>query len=524
MSPAPTRDEIREFIARLALLDGCAEVDSERLELVTLLDSAKASLAAAQVRVTVAFDASQRAAQRAAGVPVDKLGAGIAEQVALARRDSPTRGSQHLGLAKALVHEMPGTLAALTAGELSEWRATLIVQATAVLDPDMRRVADARLAGRLGTLSDKQVRAAAMAVAYELDPRSFVDRAAYAVSRRRVSIRPAPDTMAYLTALLPAAQAVAVFAALNGAAGSAHAAGDPRSRDQVKADTLVERVTGQSSAAAVPVEIGLVMSEGALLAGQHTPAVLLGYGPIPATLARELAVGGAAAGDSADGEAAVWVRRLYVDPVSSSIVDADRRRRFFPAHLRRVIVARDQWCRTPWCGAPIRHIDHVVAHGHGGLTELGNGAGLCERCNQVKEAAGWRSSMTSDELGRAVITTSTPAGLTYSSTAPAWNPALSTPEPRPPQREDPRPRRGRRLRSRQAPSLRVPARQVPSLRVPSRRVPSRQTPSRQTHSRHRERRLSGKTRVPSVASRFFSPSSSHFSPFERMLIDWARPV
>ena len=63
MSPAPTRDEIREFIARLALLDGCAEVDSERLELVTLLDSAKASLAAAQVRVTVAFDASQRAAQ-----------------------------------------------------------------------------------------------------------------------------------------------------------------------------------------------------------------------------------------------------------------------------------------------------------------------------------------------------------------------------------------------------------------------------------------------------------------------------
>ncbi|HMT32303.1 MAG TPA: HNH endonuclease, partial [Dermatophilaceae bacterium] len=196
MSPAPTRDEIREFIARLALLDGCAEVDSERLELVTLLDSAKASLAAAQVRVTVAFDASQRAAQRAAGVPVDKLGAGIAEQVALARRDSPTRGSQHLGLAKALVHEMPGTLAALTAGELSEWRATLIVQATAVLDPDMRRVADARLAGRLGTLSDKQVRAAAMAVAYELDPRSFVDRAAYAVSQRRVSIRPAPDTMA----------------------------------------------------------------------------------------------------------------------------------------------------------------------------------------------------------------------------------------------------------------------------------------------------------------------------------------
>ncbi|MEI2826519.1 MAG: DUF222 domain-containing protein [Dermatophilaceae bacterium] len=257
-----------------------------------ILEAAKAALAAAQARVTVAFDASQRAAQRGAGLPAAMVGAGVAEQVALARRDSPARGSRHLGLAKALVHEMPHTQAALTAGELSEWRATLVLQATSILDVDARREVDERLAGRLGKLSDRQVRAAASAVAYELDPQSVVNRAAYAVTQRRVSLRPAPDTMAYLTALLPAAQAVAVFAALHGAASAARACGDSRSSDQVKADTLVERVTGQANAAGVSVEIGLVMTDASLLSGDHTPAVLSGYGPVPASLARALARGG----------------------------------------------------------------------------------------------------------------------------------------------------------------------------------------------------------------------------------------
>ena len=413
---APTTDELREFIARLALVDGRAPegldvrrgvdasvgFDADRLELIAVLEAAKAALAAAQARVTVAFDASQRAAQRAAGLPAARVGAGVAEQVALARRDSPARGSRHLGLAKALVHEMPHTQAALTAGELSEWRATLVVQATSILDVDARREVDERLAGRLGKLSDRQVRAAASAVAYELDPQSVVNRAAYAVTQRRVSLRPAPDTMAYLTALLPAAQAVAVFAALHGAAGAARACGDSRSSDQVKADTLVERVTGQANAAGVSVEIGLVMTDASLLSGDHTPAVLSGYGPVPASLARALARGGSPEReadmdldmdldldldlDEHPGEshgdrraAQVWVRRLYSDPVTSSIVDGDRRRRIFPAHLRRLVVARDQWCRTPWCGAPIRHVDHAVAHGRGGLTELANAQGLCER-------------------------------------------------------------------------------------------------------------------------------------------------
>ena len=40
--------------------------------------------------------------------------------------------------------------------------------------------------------------------------------------------------------------------------------GDPRGRGQIMADTLVERVTGQASADAVPLLVNLVVSDGVL--------------------------------------------------------------------------------------------------------------------------------------------------------------------------------------------------------------------------------------------------------------------
>src|SRR5258705_11972150 len=91
----------------------------------------KSAAAAGQARVTADLDAVRRASEAAAGVPAAKRGRGLASEVALARRDSPSRGGRHLGFAKALVHEMPHTLAALEAGALSGWRATPAAAAAA---------------------------------------------------------------------------------------------------------------------------------------------------------------------------------------------------------------------------------------------------------------------------------------------------------------------------------------------------------------------------------------------------------
>ena len=379
--------------------------DGERIDRLRLLEDAKNAICAAQAREAAALKASVVAAEKARGVPAEKRGRGVAAQVALARRQSPHRGGRLVGLAEALVYELPETMAALTRGVIGEWQATLVCRETACLSREDRAEVDRRMAAELASLSDRQLVATALGHACQLDPRSVVERAARAEADRRVTLRPAPDTMAILSATLPVAQAVAVWAALVRAAETARASGDGRSRGQAMADTLVTRCTGQAQAEQVPLEVQLVMTDQALLWAGNSPVELPGYGPVPAEHARRLL---------ANSEAPVWLRRLYARPRTGQLVAMESRRRLFPEGLRQFLTTRDRFCRTPWCGAPIRHADHVTPAAAGGPTSASNGQGLCERCNQTKEAAGWRATAGRD--GTIVITT--PTGHTYRSKPP----------------------------------------------------------------------------------------------------------
>lgn len=391
-----------------ALLRLPADVpDTERIDRIRLLENIKGAIAAAQAREAVALKRSVIAAEAERGVPASKRGRGVAAQVALARRESPHRGDRLMGLADALVNELPNTMTALSQGEINEWRATLVCRETACLTREHRREVDRRLAVGLPLMSDKQVAATARRIGYELDPHSIVSRAARAVEDRRVTIRPAPDTMAIVSAVLPVAQGVALYAALTRAADTARSTGDSRSRAQVMADTLVTRTTGQSEADQVPVELQLVMTDRALFQGGHTPADITCYGPLPAGIARYLLA-------SLAPKTALWLRRLYTDPTSGELIAMESRRRRFPRPLRRFLLTRDQLCRTPWCGAPARHTDHVVPHHSGGPTTATNGQGLCERCNQTKETIGWHSSPQPD----GEVLTITPTRHRYHSKAP----------------------------------------------------------------------------------------------------------
>jgi len=220
--------------------------------------------------------------------------------------------------------------------------------------------------------------------------------------------------MTYLTGFLPVAHGVACHTALTREADTKKAAGDPRTRGQIMADTLVERLTGQQAATGIPVEIGLVITDQSLFAGHQTPdhheaAQLQGYGPIPAALARQLV-------SEAD---KAWIRRLYTNPTGAAGIDLvgiDTRRRLFNTHQRQLLVARDQFCRTPWCDAPIRHTDHITRHADGGQTSTDNGQGLCEACNQTKETPGWQTRRI--QTLRHTVATTTPTGHTYTSQAP----------------------------------------------------------------------------------------------------------
>ena len=192
---AGTVADLARILAFLPAPDSAAALIDE----IRDLEDLKSAMAARQARHAVAFDALQRRDQAAAGVPAEQLGTGVGAQIALARRESPAKGGRLLGLAKALVTEMPHTLAALETGQLNEWRATLLVRETACLTAADRTAVDEDLAADTGTFTgagDRRLVAAARAAAYRLDPRSVTDRAAHAATERHVSLRPAPDTMA----------------------------------------------------------------------------------------------------------------------------------------------------------------------------------------------------------------------------------------------------------------------------------------------------------------------------------------
>ncbi|MHA7169864.1 HNH endonuclease, partial [Arthrobacter bambusae] len=306
-------------------------------------------------------------------------------------------------------------------GQFTEWRATLLVKETACLSAEDRCAVDEELAADTGTfdgVGDKAIIAAARAAAYRRDPRSVTQRASHAATERHVSLRPAPDTMTYLTALLPVAQGVAVHAALTRHADTLRNTGDTRTRGQIMADALVERTTG-TPGGICGVEIQLVMTDRTLFQGESEPARLPGYGIVPAGWARTLLTGNrgqAGPGQPANRTFKVWLRRLYTAPGTGDLVAVDSRARLFPAGMRRFIQARDDTCRTPYCDAPIRHLDHIIPWHDGGPTSLANGAGLCEACNHTKELPGWTAKTSPGT--RHVLEIRTPTGHHHRSTAP----------------------------------------------------------------------------------------------------------
>lgn len=119
-----------------------------------------------------------------------------------------------------------------------------------------------------------------------------------------------------------------------------------------------------------------------------------------------------------DVEVTAIFRRLYTHPRTGELVAMESRARAFPAGLKRMITWRDETCRTPWCNARIRHIDHIVSVASGGPTNYDNGQGLCERCNYLKEHGPWHltPAMTAEPSGQ--ITWESPHGARGASPTP----------------------------------------------------------------------------------------------------------
>jgi hypothetical protein len=377
---------------------GADPVPVTLLDQIDALERIKSAAAAAQVALVAAF---ADAVETAEDAPADgrrrpSRAMSIGAEVALAARTSPYQGEQRVLLSRRLRDDLPGVHAALGRGEVREDQAFVIAREVAHLDPAQRAGVDADLTGApesLTGLGDERLRQAVRRSCLTIAAGAEERRHRRARADRHVTTRLLDDGTGRITSIVTAEHLVAVRAVLDREAAAARAAGDGRTGGQVRADTVVHRITGRDPVEPVPVRVNLVISAESLLAGGDEPAHVPGIGWLPAGLCTRLVRDASAA-------AKATLRRLFVRPDDRALVAMESASRTFPTALAELLDVRDGGlCRTPGCSAAVRHHDHVVRESDGGPTSAHNGQGLCERCNYVKESPGWTSWVASPDPG-----------------------------------------------------------------------------------------------------------------------------
>lgn len=274
------------------------------LRVVAEMTRLRSMVAAVEVRAATGFDALVRHEQLRAGVAADRIGKGVDQDLALARRDSPGRTGLFVASARTTVRDLPGVLARLRAGEANPEAVAAVASQVSVLSREHRGMVDEAIAERIGSMSRRQAEGVSRAMADQLDPQAAVRRRRRRRSERRVTVRPAPDDMAYLTALLPMKQAIAIKAKLTEAAKAVIAEGDAarcepcgepgcdpdvvsgsgsaghrrkrRTRAQIEADLFVEYLTGQATPDATALLLNVLVPAETLAGGDAPARVSLG--------------------------------------------------------------------------------------------------------------------------------------------------------------------------------------------------------------------------------------------------------
>jgi hypothetical protein len=362
------------------VFDSLSVRERELLDAIASAQVAENAAAARKAEVVREFALARASSLTSVGdVEPERVERKIVAEVAVACRVSPFQGRRRLHLARDLHLGLDHVRTLYGAGELSEDTVLQVVAATAHLDPTERAAVDARLAAEsVERLGVRRVHDRTRTLATEIAPEKALLTTRTAQSGRHIRVRLATDGMADLVAHLPAEQAAACFGALHRAVNEHYVTAESvtRTRGQILADTLVERLTGQTTAGDVNVEVQVLMPVETLLdPNSPLPAQVAGHGPIPADIARELLA--TTAGKKS-------LRRLVTR--DGIVIGGDSRRRNFDGALETFIRARDgNRCTAPYCDAPIKHIDHMNRWADGGRTEFTNGRGYCEFHNYVRE-------------------------------------------------------------------------------------------------------------------------------------------
>lgn len=288
--------------------------------------------------------------------------------------------------AEVLVRHLPGIWRGLVDGRIPPENAAAAADTARTLPAETRAAFDDAAGGWAERLAPARFRARARGIREQLHPEPLADRHRRAMRERDVRIEDDHDGMCVLTARLSGWDGHRIRAILTARARVARRH-DGRTLAQAGADVLVERLLArwgtpgarESGDPAVAVAVAVTIPV-TTLAGGDEPATLDGRVPVDAATARRIAAG------------APSLARILTHPVTSAILDIDRRSYRIPADLRRWLVARDVTCTFPGCSHPARScdLDHRVAWDDGGTTSADNLAHLCRHHHRLKHESRWR--------------------------------------------------------------------------------------------------------------------------------------
>jgi hypothetical protein len=260
------------------------------------------------------------------------------------------------------LEEFPAVADALAAGHIDVRKANVLLLEE-WLSPDERRVVHDKLLPDADLCTAPQLREMMRREALTANPAAAAKRHAKACAGREVRVEPAPDSMAWVSAYLRADEAETVRVVVDALAHGAKAQGDARTLPQLRADVFSDvfrRMADSGKDLAgreLPrlqrrsAHIQVTVAGGTLLGLDDEPAILGGYGPIPADLAREIA------------QDATW-RALFTDAATGEFVALASKAYRPGADLTRTIIARDVTCVFPGCRIPAWacEIDHIDSY------------------------------------------------------------------------------------------------------------------------------------------------------------------
>ena len=402
------------------------------LDILAGVPGAEARLAALKARAAANF-ADTAASVAAPDAPTMLREASVAAEIACVLTIGPRAASALLNQAQELTTSLPLTLSALQAGTISWQHARVMVDETATLDPDGAAALethfldpDAPNPARgcpAGEMPASRFRHKARIWRERHHTESIEKRHAKGVLDRRVEYTPDKDGMAWLSAYLPAATATAIWNRTTAVARGLQDPDETRTLTQLRADVYATALFGGGNGRSIGdggdagnpgkvptprAEVLVTVPVFSLLGATDEPAMLDGYGPIPASMARDLVANGA---DS--------FYRVLVDPRDGASLEIGRASYRPTTAMRNWLRMRDGRCPFPGCSnhSLDNEADHIVAWHKGGTTGVSNLGQPCPKHHRLRHTSSWRPTPATKNEPPGWIS---PSGRHYKSEHQDW--------------------------------------------------------------------------------------------------------